>query len=309
LETVLEINNLTKRYGSIKAIDNLSLSVEKGSVHGLLGPNGSGKTTTLGILLGVLNATSGTFNWFNAPNHHEQRKKIGAILEHPIFYPYLTAFQNLQIVANIKGVPESRIDEVLEYVNLFERRHYPFRTFSLGMKQRLAIGSALLANPEVMVLDEPTNGLDPQGIAEVRNLIKDIAAKGTTIILASHLLDEVQKVCTHVALLKKGNRIFNGRVEEMLGSKNFIRLRAQNSDADLKTALQSHEAVIGANPDAENPTDLLVEVTQANVAAALNEYLFKQGIVLSHLSVEKQSLEKQVLQLLQETENANPPAK
>ncbi|UII23600.1 ABC transporter ATP-binding protein [Fulvivirga ligni] len=203
METVLQIKNLTKRYGRLTAVNKLNLEIQKGCVFGILGPNGSGKTTTLGILLDVINKTDGDFSWFGQPATKEMRKRVGAILETPIFYPYLSAVKNLEIVAAIKGAPVANIEPVLKKVELYERRFDKFRTYSLGMKQRLSIASALLCDPEVMILDEPTNGLDPQGIAEIRRLIKEIAADGKTIILASHLLDEVQKVCTHFCILKK----------------------------------------------------------------------------------------------------------
>jgi ABC-type multidrug transport system ATPase subunit len=201
---VLEINNLSKNYGRIKAVDQASFSVEKGQVFGILGPNGSGKTTTLGIILDVIQPSEGSYQWFEEPNSHQQRKKIGSILETPNFYPYLSAVNNLKIVADIKGIDYSDIERVLKVTNLVDRKDDKFKTYSLGMKQRMSIASALLGDPEVLVLDEPTNGLDPQGIAEVRNLIIELGNQGKTIILASHLLDEVEKVCTHAAVLKKG---------------------------------------------------------------------------------------------------------
>ena len=207
METILQINELTKRYRRLTALDGLSLEIEKGQVFGLLGPNGSGKTTTLGILLDVIQPTSGSFQWFGGESNSDSRKKIGSILETPCFYPYLSASRNLRIVAEIKGCEKKRIDEVLEWVGLYDRRNDSFKTFSLGMKQRLAIAAALLPDPPVLILDEPTNGLDPTGIAEIRGLIQDISERGKTLILASHLLDEVQKVCSHFAILQKGKKI------------------------------------------------------------------------------------------------------
>ncbi len=203
METVLSISNLTKHFGRIKAVNGLNLEVRRGQVFGMLGPNGSGKTTTLGMLTGVVNPTSGDFSWFGHPPTHQIRKKIGAVLEHPIFYPYLSGQKNLELNAMIKACPPENIPNVLELVELTARKDDKYKTYSLGMKQRLAIASALLNDPTVLILDEPTNGLDPMGIAEIRELIKKIAADGKTIILASHLLDEVQKVCTHFCVLKK----------------------------------------------------------------------------------------------------------
>ena len=209
METILEISHLYKNYGKIKAVQDLNLQVESGTVFGLLGPNGSGKTTTLGIVLDVVHKTKGEFRWFGMPPTNNSRKKIGAILEAPAFYPYLSAVENLKIVAQIKNTPFDRIELVLEKVGLLDRRNDRFQTYSLGMKQRLAIGSALLSDPLVLLLDEPTNGLDPQGIADVRELILKISAEGKTIILASHLLDEVQKVCSHFAVLNKGQMLYS----------------------------------------------------------------------------------------------------
>ena len=221
---ILQVNGLSKSYKDVKALDNLNLSVEQGTIFGLLGPNGSGKTTTLGILLGVIKQKSGSYSWFDNGHKTENRKKIGALLETPNFYPYLSAVRNLEIVAKIKNMndPLPKIEAVLKEVNLFERKDSKFRTFSLGMKQRLAIASALLNDPEVLVLDEPTNGLDPQGIAEIRELILKIAGDNRTIIIASHILDEIEKVCTHVAILKFGKLIKQGTINEIIGAENYI---------------------------------------------------------------------------------------
>ncbi|NNE29709.1 MAG: ATP-binding cassette domain-containing protein, partial [Saprospiraceae bacterium] len=225
--SILQTQGLTKKYKKITALDGLSFSIDKGQVFGLLGPNGSGKTTTLGMLLDVLQPTSGSYSWFGQKPSADARKKIGAILEVPSFFPYLSAVQNLRIVEKIKGHPDTDIDGVLRLVGLFERKDDKFKTYSLGMKQRLAIASALLANPPVLILDEPTNGLDPQGIVEIRQLIKDIASSGKTIILASHLLDEVQKVCTDFMVLQKGKKIFQGNVKEALSDQVRIVLRSE----------------------------------------------------------------------------------
>lgn len=203
--TILSIKNLHKRYGKIHAVNNVSLDIQKGNVYGILGPNGSGKSTTLGIVLNVVNKTSGEYHWFDgAMETHQALKKVGAIIERPNFYPYMTAKENLELVCKIKGINYSKIEEKLEIVGLSDRKNSKFKTFSLGMKQRLAIASALLNDPEILILDEPTNGLDPQGIHQIRDIIKFIASQGTTILLASHLLDEVEKVCSHVLVLRYG---------------------------------------------------------------------------------------------------------
>ena len=291
---ILSITNLTKYYGKLKALDNLSLEVYPGEILGFLGPNGSGKTTTLGILLGILEATSGTFSWFGKEPSHEQRKKIGALLETPLFYPYLSGYDNLKIIAAIKEAAPSEIDEVLTVVSLEERKNSKFKTYSLGMKQRLAIAAALLGNPEVMILDEPTNGLDPTGIVEIRDLIVAIAKRGMTIVLASHLLDEVEKICTHVVVLEKGKKLHAGSVSEVLRSSVTMELAAFDMEA-LQQALEEEEFV--AKTRFEN--DLLVaELTRKVDPAEINRLLANKGVYVSHLTSRKKSLENYFLELL-----------
>lgn len=279
-------------------MNNLSFEVSRGSVYGILGPNGSGKTTTLGIILGVINADGGEFKWFEKENSKEDRKRIGAILEQPLFYPYLTAEKNLMIVAGIKGIDYSDIDRVLKIVELFERKDSKFRTFSYGMKQRLAIASALLGNPEVLIFDEPTNGLDPRGIAEIRELIIRIAGEGITIILASHLLDEVQKTCSHVLVLRTGEQLFSGKVEDVLNVNDSVELNAEDQNG-LLAALKGFDGMISM---VEEEHFAVVKLKENISLGALNKYLFEKGITLSHLAMRKNSLEKQFLELL--TENS-----
>ncbi|MBT8177618.1 MAG: ATP-binding cassette domain-containing protein, partial [Eudoraea sp.] len=227
METILTVNQLTKKFGYLTAVKDLSFSIQKGNVYGILGPNGSGKSTTLGIVLNVVNATSGSFSWFDGnTSTHDALKRVGAIIERPNFYPYMSAVQNLNLVCKIKEVSKDKIREKLELVGLWERRDSKFRTYSLGMKQRLAIASALLNDPEILILDEPTNGLDPQGIHQIREIIKRIASQGTTILLASHLLDEVEKGCSHVVILRKGEKLYSGKVDGMLASHGFFELKS-----------------------------------------------------------------------------------
>jgi ABC-2 type transport system ATP-binding protein len=297
LETVLEIKNLSKHYGRIKAVDGLDLKVPAGTVFGILGPNGSGKTTTLGMILDIINPTNGEYSWFGKKSSTAMRKKIGAILEHPIFYPYLTAVQNLKVVCDIKEVPYSRIDEVLQQVGLYDRRDYKFKTYSLGMKQRLAIGSALLCNPEVMILDEPTNGLDPQGIAEIRELIVDIANSGKTILLASHLLDEVQRVCTHFAVLRRGKLIHTGLVEEVSQGDRLIEVKADAEN--LQEVLEGSGMAAKVKRELDKYT---MKMHNGYTAADVNAYLFKNNITAKHLLLKTRSLEQQFLEILAETE-------
>jgi ABC-2 type transport system ATP-binding protein len=241
LETILTVHELTKSYGSLFAVKKLSFTIEKGHVYGILGPNGSGKSTTLGMVLNVVNPTQGSFQWFEGSlSTHQALKKVGAIIERPNFYPYMTAIENLKLVSKIKGVSSENIEEKLELVGLLDRKNSKFQTYSLGMKQRLAIASALLNNPEILILDEPTNGLDPQGIHQIREIIKKIAAQGTTILLASHLLDEVEKVCTHVVVLRKGEKLYAGPVSEMQSNHGFVLLNSAKADA-LKVHLEQSE--------------------------------------------------------------------
>lgn len=294
MSTILTVNHLTKNFGYLTAVKDLSFTIEKGNVYGILGPNGSGKSTTLGIILNVVNRTSGEFSWFDGnTSTHEALKKVGAIIERPNFYPYMTAIQNLKLVCKIKEVSEGKIQEKLELVGLWERRNSKFKTYSLGMKQRLAIASALLNDPEILILDEPTNGLDPQGIHQIREIIKKIAQKGTTILLASHLLDEVEKVCSHVVILRKGEKLYSGPVDQMLASYGFFELRTEDMQK-LKSLLQKHLSF--GNIKQENGT-LIAYLTEEMNAETLNRFLFDEGMVLSHLVKRRESLEEQFLTL------------
>lgn len=295
LETILSIRNLNKRYGRVHAVNNVSLDIQKGNVYGILGPNGSGKSTTLGIVLNVVNKTSGEYAWFDGKlETHEALKKVGAIIERPNFYPYMTAAENLQLVCKIKNIPFSKVTEKLELVGLMDRKDSKFRTFSLGMKQRLAIASALLNDPEILILDEPTNGLDPQGIHQIRDIIKQIAAQGTTILLASHLLDEVEKVCSHVMVLRKGQVLYSGRVDGMSANEGFFELQSEDTRA-LKSALSTYEAV--EKIVEEKDGRILVYLKNAVSASDLNRYLFSKNVSLSHLVKRKNTLEEQFLEL------------
>lgn len=298
METILTIENLDKRYGRIQALKNVSFEIQKGRVYGILGPNGSGKSTTLGIVLNVVNKTSGEYRWFDGKiQTHEALKKVGAIIERPNFYPYMTAEENLKLVCKIKSIDYSKIIEKLDLVGLSERKNSKFSTFSLGMKQRLAIASALLNDPEILILDEPTNGLDPQGIHQIRDIIKTIAAQGTTILLASHLLDEVEKVCSHVIVLRKGEILYSGSVDGISANEGFFEVMADDHIA-LKFALKDHPQV---DRIAEEEGKLLVYLKSDFSASELNQFLFSKNITLSHLVKRKNSLEAQFLEL---TKNA-----
>lgn len=293
METVLSISQLTKHFGKIKAVNNLNLEVKAGQVFGMLGPNGSGKTTTLGMLMGVVNPTAGNFSWFGQEPNHEIRKKIGAVLEHPIFYPYLSGQKNLELNAMIKQCDPANIPQVLELVELSDRRNDKYKTYSLGMKQRLAIASALLNQPTVLILDEPTNGLDPMGIAEIRDLIKKIAAQGKTIILASHLLDEVQKVCSHFAILKKGVLVHTGPVDDVGKGSETVEVFA-----DIENLNDVLLQFAGTSTINREDGTFQVSLRDGFKSKDLNKFLFDKGVIASHLVTRKKSLEKQFLEIL-----------
>jgi len=290
---ILRTNNLCKNYGKIQALNNLNLVVEKGQIFGILGPNGSGKTTTLAIILSILKQTSGTFELFEGQYGENPRHKIGSILETPNFYPYLNAEENLEIVGRIKKVEPQSFDDLLEKVNLLQRKNSKFSTYSLGMKQRLAIAATLIGDPELLIFDEPTNGLDPQGIAEVRTVLTDIADDGKTVILASHILDEVEKICSHVAIIKHGQLLHSGPVGFLLGGNVFIELSAENLDS-LKNFL-------GTIPDITSITEkrglLECSVSTDMTPDKLNKLAWKSGITLNHIALRKMSLEEEFLQI------------
>ncbi len=295
METILSIKNLNKIYNKyVHAVNNVSLEIHKGNVYGILGPNGSGKSTTLGIVLNVVNKTSGEYSWFDGKvETHEALKKVGAIIERPNFYPYMTAKQNLELVCKIKNIDYSKVQEKLALVGLVEREDSKFSTFSLGMKQRLAIASALLNDPEILILDEPTNGLDPQGIHQIRDIIRLIASQGTTILLASHLLDEVEKVCSHVLVLQKGKILYSGTVDGMTANEGYFELQSDDNET-LKTVLSSHPAI---EKVVFEEGKVLVYLKNPLEASALNRYLFEKNIFLNHLVKRKTSLEDQFLEL------------
>lgn len=295
METILSINNLNKIYNKyVHAVNNVSLEIKKGNVYGILGPNGSGKSTTLGIVLNVVNKTSGSYSWFGGKvETHEALKKVGAIIERPNFYPYMSAKQNLELVCKIKNIDYSKVQEKLTLVGLVDRENSKFNTFSLGMKQRLAIASALLNDPEILILDEPTNGLDPQGIHQIRDIIRLIASQGTTILLASHLLDEVEKVCSHVLVLQKGKILYTGTVDGMSSNEGYFELQSENNDT-LINVIQSHPAI---EKVVAEEGKVLVYLKNPLEAAELNKFLFQNNIYLNHLVKRKSSLEDQFLEL------------
>ncbi len=293
MQAILSIQNISKSYGAIQALNGVSFDVPEGSVFGVLGPNGSGKTTLLGTIMDVLLADNGSYSWFNGMQPDMARRQIGCLLETPNFYHYMSAFDNLAITAAIRGRGENDRLRVLGLVGLLERKDSKFQTYSLGMKQRLAIGAALLDSPKVLVLDEPTNGLDPAGIAEIRDLIRSLNKQGITIIIASHLLDEIEKVCTHVAILKKGKLLLSGPVNEVLVNEDQIEVMSADLQ-QLQSTLQSMPGVIKINK-----IDQVLQLTGSNNVTPenVNQFCAQQGITLSHLCFRKKSLETKFMEL------------
>lgn len=296
MSVVLSIRNLAKSYGAVKALNGVSFDVPEGSVFGILGPNGSGKTTLLGIVMDVLRANGGDFLWFGQPGGSpDQRKKIGSLLETPNFYSYLSGTDNLKITQAISGRGSNKeIDEVLKKVNLYDRRWSSFKSFSLGMKQRLAIGAALLGSPKVLVLDEPTNGLDPVGISEIRKLIIELKDQGHTIIMASHLLDEVEKVCTHAAILKKGELITTGNVDEIMMDEDVVELAA--TDINVLSKVLQHFGKQIVLDDKTNTVQIIFPKNTANMEE-INQFCFNNGVVLTQLVLRKKRLEARFFEL------------
>lgn len=291
---ILETNGLTKRYGSVLAADSISISVEKGMAFGILGPNGSGKTTTLGIVLSVIKADGGTFKWFGENSSSSINKQIGSLLEVPNFFPYLSLTRNLEVIARIREVALSDIDRVLDLTGLLGRRSSRFDTLSLGMKQRMALAATLLGNPSVLVLDEPANGLDPEGIAEVRNIILNQREENKTIIMASHILDEVEKVCTNVVVLKKGRTIASGKVDELLLMDSIV-IAVSNNNGKLMEAI---ELAGLAKKISIKGDHIEVVLNQGVEASRINSLAYENGVLLSELSVKRNSLEDQFLELV-----------
>ena len=294
--SILSIENISKNYGAVSALKNISFTVPEKTVFGILGPNGSGKTTLLGIIMDVLKPTAGNYLWNGKPGSSEQRKLIGTLLETPNFYHYLSAADNLKIAARIKGRGLQDVDEVLKTVNLYQRKNSKFNTYSLGMKQRLAIASALLGNPDILVFDEPSNGLDPAGIAEIRELIQQLNKSGKTIIMASHILDEVEKVCTHVAIIQKGELKTVGSVMDVLSTAAAatIVIAAATDMQALQNVLQQMN---GISKIKFTDNELVLQCEENITAEMVNKFCFDKGLVLNKLSVKRKSLETRFLEI------------
>jgi len=298
--SVLAIDNLSKNYGHVRALREVSFTVSKGTVFGILGPNGSGKTTLLGIVMDILKPTAGNYTWMDQPYQDAIRKQIGTLLETPNFYHYLTGEDNLRIAARIKGKGEEDIPKVLQMVNLFQRKDSKFNTYSLGMKQRLAIASTLLGDPEILVFDEPTNGLDPAGIAEIRDLIRQLNKAGKTIIMASHILDEVEKVCTHVAIIQQGVLKTVGSVASVMstsGTDTVTHLLIEVSAADNAVLKEMLSQMSGIENITVDENGLQLTCSENMNTAQINKFCFDKGIILDKLNLKRKSLETRFLEI------------
>lgn len=299
---VIETQDLTKRYAAgpwgqtTLAVDRITFSVQPGQVFGFLGPNGSGKTTTIGMLLGIITPTAGVFRLFGKRGATEilaARQRIGATLEYPNFYPYLSCRDNLRLVARVKGKGNRDVEEALDVVGLTQRQKTRFKACSLGMKQRLAIGATLLGDPELIVLDEPANGLDPAGQQEIRDVIRGLGERGKTIFLSSHILHDVERMCSHVAIIEKGRLVKTASVADLTTRQTWVELRAEIA---LDRLL---EAVLAFPPtrSAEIRGEAVMADVDGSEMAGLNEYLMQQGILLHHLALEHRSLESVFMHL------------
>ncbi|MBO9312995.1 MAG: ABC transporter ATP-binding protein [Chloroflexus sp.] len=287
----IETIDLTKRYGKRLAVDRLNLTVGKGEVFGFLGPNGAGKTTTIAMLLGLVRPTKGQAIVLG---HDVQRepalalRRVGAMIEAPAFYPYLSGADNLRVLARAGGIPAARVKEVLETVELSDRARDKVATYSQGMKQRLAIAAALLPDPELIMLDEPTNGLDPAGTVEIRNLIRTLAAGGRTILLCSHLLYEVEQLCNRVAILKEGKLIAAGEVATLLRRGQGVRLRVQGNPEPAVHLLRTLPWVSGVTVQEE----VIIIDAPVERAAEINALLIRADIVVAEIGANHSSLEE-----------------
>jgi len=287
----IETIDLTKRYGKRLAVDHLNLTVSKGEVFGFLGPNGAGKTTTIAMLLGLVRPTKGQAIVLG---HDVQRepalalRRVGAMIEAPAFYPYLSGADNLRVLARAGGIPAARVKEVLETVELSDRARDKVATYSQGMKQRLAIAAALLPDPELIMLDEPTNGLDPAGTVEIRNLIRTLAAGGRTILLCSHLLYEVEQLCNRVAILKEGKLIAAGEVATLLRRGQGVRLRVQGNPEPAVHLLRTLPWVSGVTVQEE----AIIIDAPVERAAEINALLIRADIVVAEIGANHSSLEE-----------------
>ena len=295
-EFVIQTDGLTKRYGNVLAVDNLSMEVRRGHVYGLLGPNGSGKTTTMGLLLGLLRPTSGTFSLFGSNDGHEESlRRVGAITETPSFYPYLSGLQNLKYFQIISGSgPESELEGLIDRVGLAGRGGDLFRTYSLGMKQRLGIAYALLGDPDLIFLDEPTNGLDPEGMIEIRELIRSLGNDNRTVLLSSHLLHEVEQICDSVTIISKGRLIAQGEVSQLVSTAGSERVRTKTTDDGKARQILS---AIDWVEDVTTDEDALVVTAPIERSSELTATLAHSEVYVAEMMPVRTSLEEYFLEV------------
>jgi ABC-2 type transport system ATP-binding protein len=283
MDALVEVSGLTKRYGDTLAVDGVDLTVLPGEVYGFLGPNGAGKTTTLRILTGLIAPTSGSVRVLGGkPGQADVLGRTGSMIESPAFYPYLSGLDNLRLLAEYAGVSRPRVDEVLELVNLADRAMDRFSTYSLGMKQRLGVAAALLKDPELVILDEPTNGLDPAGMRDMRRLIRELGTGGRTVLLSSHLLGEVQQICDRVGIINSGRMVAEHNVDDLRGEQELV-VRADPKD--------QAQAILTGFGSVHQYDDTLRVAVDAARAAEVNAALVGAGIAVSELHMTERALE------------------
>jgi ABC-2 type transport system ATP-binding protein len=296
---VLKTNGLTKHFGPIVAVDDLNLEVHKGQIFGFLGPNGSGKSTTMGMILGLITPTSGSVEVFGLEARYNLSAilpRVGAMMETPGLYPYLSGRDNLKVFARLSNhISDRRIDEVLDIVDLTSRSKDKFSNYSTGMKQRLALACALLHNPEFLILDEPTNGLDPAGMKEIRELIIELGKQGKTIFLNSHLLHEVELVCEHVAIIKRGNVIVQGSVKELVKTGDVLQIKVGDPDKAM-AILREQKWISSVNKEG----DYILLGVKADKAADVSAVLARDDIFASEIKAKENSLEEFFLEQTEE---------
>jgi lantibiotic transport system ATP-binding protein len=299
MEYIVETRNVSKKFGKETAVKSLEMKIAKGEIYGFLGPNGAGKTTTIRMLLGLMKPTSGTIQLFNknlAQNRIEILKKVGSLVENPSYYPHLTAYENLEALRKILGVPKNRIDDVLEIVRLQDVANKKVKGFSLGMKQRLGIAGSLLHNPELLILDEPTNGLDPSGIIEIRELIKKLPSQfGMTVLISSHLLSEIDQIATTVGIVTKGKLIFQDSIETLRRYAN------QNVSFTVSDSKKAWQLLISSGLQVElQQNRVLIQDCSDSLVAEAVRILVQAGQAVYRVEDEKKSLEEIFLQMTEE---------
>jgi ABC-2 type transport system ATP-binding protein len=289
----IETSGLTKAYARMVAVDHLDLKVERGEIFGFLGPNGAGKTTTMRMLLGLVQPTAGSARVLGmdiSTHLPAVLARTGAIIENPTFYPYLSGRDNLRACARLTGMPDDRIPTILALMDLTQAADRPFKTYSLGMKQRLAVGAALLHQPDLLILDEPANGLDPAGIVEMRDLMKRLKAEGHTVLISSHVLHEIEQICDRIAIMNRGRVVVQGRVEDLLGSQDILAVRVAPL-ADAERVLRAEPWISSVTRDGEQ---LIVAAPLAR-SADVTRVLAEQGLYVAELRPREQSLEQYFL--------------